>query len=438
VVGAAAAAALLWAPTPPADAAEVLDSRTIAPRTFELTLRTGALEAPTSVRVLVPAGYEAHPRRRYPVVYLLHAALGDYKVWTDGINMAALTADFPAIFVMPDGGRSGFYSDWWNGGAGGPPRWESYHVGELVPLIDSRFRTRAERRGRVLLGGSMGGFGAIKYAARHPDVFAAAISLSGAVDTNYFYADPVVTLGPVFDDRPPISVFGPRLTQEVRWRGNNPVDLAENLRGLHLQIRTFNGLPGNGHPGYDFTERAVHQMSLALHRRLEELRVPHRWVDYGPGGHSFSYARLSLSDALAELRGVIDGLPRAPRRFDFAAIEPRFSVHRWSFAADPWRALEFMRVGGASRHGLTLTGSGLTRVTTPPYFRRARAVEVEIAGLIERVRPRRGRIEFDVDLGPPHGAQQFTPEARMAGQGSPGYFASRTVALRPLGIRRRP
>jgi S-formylglutathione hydrolase FrmB len=433
------AAALVWLSASPAGAAEVLDSRTIAPRTHELTLRTGALAEPTRVRVLLPSDYDAHPRRRYPVVYLLHAALGDYRVWTDGINMASLTADFPAIFVMPDGGRSGFYSDWWNAGAGGPPRWETYHVGELLPLIDGIFRTRAERRGRVLLGGSMGGFGAIKYAARHPDLFAAAISLSGAVDTNYFYADPVVTLGPVFDDRPPVSVFGPRITEEVRWRGHNPVDLAENLRGLHLQVRTFNGLAGSGHPGFDFTERAVHEMSVSLHRRLEELRIPHRWVDYGPGGHSFSYARVSLTDALAELRGVIDALPRPPRTFDFTAIEPRFSVHGWSFAADPRRALEFMRIGGASRHGLTLTGTGATQVTTPPYFRRARVVEVEIGGTTQRIRPgRRGRIGFVVDLGPPHADQQFTPAARMAGQGRTGYFESRAVALRPRGVRRRP
>jgi S-formylglutathione hydrolase FrmB len=432
------AAVFACAGASPAGAAEVLDSRTVAPRTLELTVSTRALSAPTHVRVLVPSNYTQAARRRFPVVYLLHAALGDYKGWTDGIHLARLTADFPAIFVMPDGGRSGFYSDWWNGGAGGPPAWETYHVGELVPLIDQTFRTRAHRRARAVLGGSMGGFGAMKYAARHPDLFGAAISLSGAVDTNYYYADPVITLGPVFDDRPPVSVYGPRLTQEVRWRGHNPVDLAENLRGLHLQIRTWNGLPGNGHASYDPTERAVHDMSVALHRRLGELGIPHHWVDYGPGGHTFPYAGISLANALAELRPVIADLPRSVKPFDFNAIERHFSVHRWTFTADPGRALEFMRISDASRNGVTLIGSGTTQVTTAPYFRRARTVEVNIAGAVSRLKPDpSGRISFGVPLGPPHAIQQYTLAARVAGQSRPGYFEHRTVTFRPNGKRRR-
>ena len=338
---------------------------------------------------------------------------------------------------MPDGGHGGFYSDWWNGGVGGPPQWERYHVGELVPLIDGMFRTRAKRRGRVLLGGSMGGFGAMSYAARHPDMFAAAISISGAVDTNYFVADPIITTGPIFDLRPPTSVFGPRLTEEIRWRGHNPVDLAENLRGMHLQVRTWNGLPGNGQEGFDVTERVVHEMSVSFHRKLDELRIPHQWADYGPGGHTFEYARVTLADALSQLRAVIDDLPPAPKPFDFVAIEPRFSVWGWSFAADPARALEFTRITGASRRGLTLTGSGATEVTTGPYFRRVRRVQVDVAGAVQSVRPdRRGRITFTVGLGAPHAHAQYSARARLAGQASPGYFETRTVAFTPRGVRR--
>ena len=70
----------------------------------------------------------------------------------------------------------------------------------------------------------MGGFGAMSYAARHPDTFAAAASFSGAVDT----------VNPASEHRDPASdePYGPLATQEIRWRGNNPVDLAANLRGL--------------------------------------------------------------------------------------------------------------------------------------------------------------------------------------------------------------
>ena len=99
----------------------------------------------------------------------------------------------------------------------------------------------------------MGGFGAISYAARHPDRFTAAASFSGAVDTND-PADIAIT-----GDEP----FGPRATQEVRWRGHNPWDLAANLRGLSLTVRTGNGLPGGPFGGGDGVEQVVHRMSVA-------------------------------------------------------------------------------------------------------------------------------------------------------------------------------
>ena len=376
--------------------------------------------------------YDSKPKRRYPVVYLLHAAFGTYKAWTDSMNIGAMTEDFPAIFVMPDGGRSGFYSDWYNDGAGGPPEWERYHVRELVPLIDGRFRTIADRSHRALIGGSMGGFGAFSYAARHPDLFGAAVSISGAVDTNYFGATPIVTAGPTFELRPPNSVFGPKASQEVRWRGHNPVDLADNLRPMDLQIQSHNGMPGGDHHGFDPTEIFVHAMSRSLHRRLDELGIGHIWGDYGPGGHTIPYARIALRDSLAHLRDSINRLPPAPKRFSYTAIEPQFSVWGWDFSADPNRALEFIQVSNASRRGLTLTGSGTEMVTTAPYFRRKQRVDVTVDGVTQTVRAKRsGRITFTVDLGPAHPDQQYTSASRMAGEGTPGYFQKRTVVFVP-------
>ena len=83
---------------------------------------------------------------------------------------------------MPDGGRGGFYTNWFNNGAGGQPRWEDWHVKQLIPWVDRHYRTLDARRERAIAGLSMGGFGAFTYASRHPDLFTAALSLSGAVD----------------------------------------------------------------------------------------------------------------------------------------------------------------------------------------------------------------------------------------------------------------
>src|SRR5439155_12725137 len=144
---------------------------------------------------------------------------------------------FPGIFVAPDGGAGGYYSDWYNTGGGGPPMYETYHVDQLVPLIDQHFRTVGTRDGRALIGESMGGFGVLTYAARHPDLFGAAASLSGFVDTNTLPGIGVLTFAPLLQAAAPTSIWGPRQTEEVRWRGHNPTDLAGNLRDVDLQVR---------------------------------------------------------------------------------------------------------------------------------------------------------------------------------------------------------
>jgi S-formylglutathione hydrolase FrmB len=220
------------------------------------------------VRVLLPAGYGASPRRRYPVLYLLHGALNDQAAWTQQGDAEQLTAPYGVIVVMPDSGTSGGYVDWYNNGHGGPPRWETYHINQLLPFIDRRFRTVARRTGRAIAGLSMGGFGAMSYAARHPDLFAAAASFSGAVDTNNLL-DVAVT---------PVDV-GPRGRQEVRWRGHNPWDLAGNLKGMRLILRTGDGQPGGPFGGGDVVEQVVHQMNVSFHQRLQRLPSPRPLIE---------------------------------------------------------------------------------------------------------------------------------------------------------------
>src|SRR5207244_4343332 len=141
---------------------------------------------PPKVQVFLPAGYDADSGRRWPVTYYLHGANGDaarFHAW-----YGDLIQKFPSIVVAPAGGALGFYSDWFNNGAGGPPMYETYDIDQLIPLIDARFRTAATRAGRAVIGESMGGYGVTTYAARHPDAFAAAATLSGAVDSNYLPA----------------------------------------------------------------------------------------------------------------------------------------------------------------------------------------------------------------------------------------------------------
>src|SRR3954454_1424072 len=182
LAAAAAVPGTVAAAAPAAPPAAVVATQRLDPRLLELTIRTPALAAPTKVRVLLPDGYAASPRRRYPVLYLLHGAGDDAGAWTRSGDAERLTAGRPLIVVMPDGGRGGWYTNWYRDGGGGRPAWETYHVDQLIALVDRCFRTIAARHGRAIAGLSMGGFGALSYAARHPDLFAAAASFSGGVD----------------------------------------------------------------------------------------------------------------------------------------------------------------------------------------------------------------------------------------------------------------
>ena len=112
-------------------------------RLEDWTLQTPALRDPTGVRVLLPAGYGSDPRRRYPVLYLLHGADSDYRSWTRYGDAQAITAHAADDRRHARRRDEGWYTDWYEGDRPVQPRWETYHVGELVPWIDATYRTIA-------------------------------------------------------------------------------------------------------------------------------------------------------------------------------------------------------------------------------------------------------------------------------------------------------
>jgi S-formylglutathione hydrolase FrmB len=387
----------------------------LSPRLHELTLSTSALAQPTKVRILLPAGYAAQREHSYPVLYLLHGASGDRTSWTSaGLGEAEqLTARLPLIVVMPDGGLGGFYTNWFNNGAGGRPRWEDWHVKQLIPWVDRHYRTLAVRRERAIAGLSMGGFGAFSYASRHPDLFTAALSLSGAVDPTV--APSVIDAIPASDGAPPGSLWGPFDSQEVRWRAHDPYDLAPNLRGLALWMRTGNGEPGGpfgGRPEIDVIEAGVFAMATNVHNRLDDLGIPHVFDSYGPGQHLWPYWNRGLSQTLPALMKRFHRGSRPPARITFRAAEPSFAAYGWSVSVRR-PAMEFSQLGDAGRRGFTLTGSGSATVTTPRLYRRGRAYTVSVRGKARSVLAnRRGRLRVAVRLGPGNPVQQFTAGAR--------------------------
>jgi S-formylglutathione hydrolase FrmB len=392
------------APAAAAQDPRLVQTDDISPRLSELTFRTSDLAAPTKVRVLLPAHYGNQPKRRYPVLYLLHGASGDQTDWTTQGDAVALTAKLPLIVVMPAGGRGGFYTNWFNNGKGGLPRWEDWHIKRLIPYVDSHYRTRATRGERAIAGLSMGGFGTFSYAARHPDLFTAALSLSGAVDTTLVPS--VIDAIPLADGGKAGSLWGPFATDEVRWRAHNPVDLAENLRGLALWLRTGNGQPGGplgGGPTVDAIEAGVEAMAKKLHQRLLQLKIRHVFDDYGLGQHRWPYWNRGLKETLPAIMARFHKGSRPPARVTFKAAEPRYSVYGWSVAFDR-PALEFSVLADAGRTGFTLSGSGAATVTTAPLYapRHVYSVVERVSGSTHRHAERanaRGRLRIAVPLG---------------------------------------
>lgn len=146
--------------------------------TFQLASRLTARTMPYDV--VLPPGYNLITSRgtRYPVLYLLHGWGGHHDAWLKYSYLKQYAAGHRLIIVTPEG-ENGWYTD---GAGGANDKFESYVVEELIPEIDRRFRTVTERRGRGVAGLSMGGYGALKFGLKHPELFAFAASTSGALD----------------------------------------------------------------------------------------------------------------------------------------------------------------------------------------------------------------------------------------------------------------
>jgi len=141
---------------------------------IELHYASAALSRMTTLWVALPDTWGAAP---LPVVYLLHGLSDDASAWMRRTSLERYAAERGLMVVMPDGGR-GWYT---NARQPETDRYED-HVLEVVERIDGLFATVAERGGRGIGGLSMGGYGAIKIALKHPDRFATAHSHSGALD----------------------------------------------------------------------------------------------------------------------------------------------------------------------------------------------------------------------------------------------------------------
>jgi S-formylglutathione hydrolase FrmB len=419
------------------DTDPVMSQKRLTQRTIELTVRTEHFASgSTPVEVVLPTSYGSHPGRRYPVTYFLAGTNNNQATFREVLSGESLTTEYESIVVSPSG-DSGYWSDWFNGGEFGPPRYESFVIDTLIPLIDARFRTLPQRSKRAVVGTSMGGYGSMMIAARNPDLFVAASTLSGSVDTNLPGNAAALSASPTLQGGLPDAINGPRATEEVRWHGRNPTDLAENLRSLDVHVLTGNGVlsPGIGEGPADAAscavEVGVYTASISLHNALDAAGIEHTYKDYGDGCHSVPNFQRQTVATFARFTQVFAQNRKSPAAFSHRSIEPSINLWDWSVHADPARPLEFLTLTAVSAKGLTLAGSGRTTVTTPPLFRGKPLVKLTGATTPSARPDARGRLRFTVDLGPVNAEQQYRPGATSVVRSASVTFALPEVAVAP-------
>jgi S-formylglutathione hydrolase FrmB len=144
---------------------------TVAQRTFF----SAALQREMPYEVVLPAGYAAG-QQRYPVLYLLHGWQGDETNWVKLTQLTELVSSYPLIVVTPRAENS-----WYVNSATNPSdRYADYIVDDVIPDVDSHYRTIPDARHRAIAGLSMGGYGALLFTLRRPGLFGFAASISGA------------------------------------------------------------------------------------------------------------------------------------------------------------------------------------------------------------------------------------------------------------------
>lgn len=298
--------------------------------------------------VLLPSDY-ASSRRSYPVLYWLHGASGneDYTLVapTTPHFLENLSADEPVIIVMPDGGFLGMYSDW------GEPEhmWETFHIEHLIPHVDSAYRTLSGRKHRAIAGLSMGGLGALSYAGRHPELFTAAASFSGLLDTSS--RSPAMkafltSAGPVLyplcsGSNNPLGPWGDPATNGETWEAHNPTALAPRLRNTSVYAATGDGMPCDDQDRQVLAtesptnplraiEPLVDEANRTFHRAMTEAGVPMVFDHYGCGLHSWRYWERDFRAWWPMMRAAFGEIPsaRPTRPRAKVSIKPRQRVVR--------------------------------------------------------------------------------------------------------------
>jgi S-formylglutathione hydrolase FrmB len=232
-----------------------------------------------SYRVVLPYHWK-RPKVKRPVIYLLHGLSGHFNNWTDLTKLQEYASRYKFVIVTPEG-DDGWYTD---SASKTDDKYESYIIRELLPEIEKKYGTETTRETRAIAGLSMGGYGAIKFGLKYPDMFSLAGSFSGFLATSTTTEKEF----PGVIGRTINSVFGP-VGSPTRSANDTFAMIRE---ATPEKIKTFPFLYLDCGTE-DFTFKANRDFAALL----VEKKVPHEFRQL-PGGHDWKYWNTQLAEFL--------------------------------------------------------------------------------------------------------------------------------------------
>lgn len=258
-----------------------------------IDVHSAAMNKTYKAAVVLPTSY-AKSKAAYPVLYLLHGGGGHFRDWLtqtpDKMLVKNLADQYNLIIVMPEGETFSWYLD---SPLDKTVQFETYITKEVLQKIDNSYRTVRDRKGRVITGLSMGGHGALSLSARHPDLYCAAGSMSGALDLNTANWK----IAPEFSKR--IKEGFQRLigdtTNTALLQSLSVVHMADRMKTNNLKLIIDCGVD-------DF----LIEPNRELHRRLVYNGTPHDYTER-PGGHTWPYWQNALPYHVMFFHQVLKG-----------------------------------------------------------------------------------------------------------------------------------
>jgi S-formylglutathione hydrolase FrmB len=263
-----------------------------AQTTTENHVQYGSLQSPSLGKELrfaiqLPPSYERDTNRRYAVLYFLHGMNGNEREFerrgvAAAINKMREEGKIGEFIIVSPAGENSFYLNAKNG-----VRYEDAIIKDLIPYIEKTYRVTGTQATRSIQGISMGGWGALYLAFKHPEMFSTVTTHSAALVPELPHpqgADRrsqflLQLVGRIFGDPP----------DEEYFRASNPIFVVEqNLAAIKKSgIKVYFDCGEQDRYGFQ-------EPNKAFDEKLTKIGLAHEFHMY-PGGHGWEYM-ISVAD----------------------------------------------------------------------------------------------------------------------------------------------